>query len=656
MNIETSSAGFRAKYKDLMLEHTFERPLIHYGRGIATYHMSHGNFRIEDELFCKYPAKRFSVNENVVLFDETIKMSLTEKDGKLHVRFEPLRNDFNRLWFRLPASENEFVYGCGEQYSHFNLRGRKLPIWVSEQGVGRNKKDLITLFVDWAYDAGGDWYTTYYPQPVFVSSKGYFCIVNGSSYMEFDFRKPDVFEVCVWQMPIEIILYRSDDWSGLFGKLSELLGTQPVLPEWVLDGAILGIQGGTKTMLEKIEKMSKNGLKIAGVWIQDWEGKRVTSFGKQLMWNWVYSEELYPNLSKTIEDLHSQRIRVLGYINPFLALEGSLYREASEKNYLVKRSNGQEYHIVVTTFPAAIVDVTKPEAFEWLKGIIKSNMIGIGLSGWMADYGEYLPTDAVLSSGEPAETFHNRFPVEWARLNYEAVKESERSDLVFFMRSGYLNSSRFTPLYWHGDQLVNWSVDDGIASVIPAKLSLSMCAVSQIHSDIGGYTTLAKNVPEMIRTVRTKELFMRWTELSVFEPVMRTHEGNWPDENWQFDSDEETIKHFVEMTDLHVKLKNYFLACLKEYQQKGLPLFRPLFLHYPHEERCWTEQYEFLFGRDILVAPVLKPNVDRWQVYLPQDEWIHYWSGKLLRGGVHEVEAPIGRPPFFIRAGSEMKW
>lgn len=657
MEIERFEGGFRVKHKGLVLEHSAQRPIIHYGVGKATYLMSHGNFKIEDDLFCKYPAQRFTIENERVTFDEVVTMQLREIDDVLHIEFKPLRKDLNRLWFRLPASESELVYGCGEQYSHFNLRGRKVPVWVSEQGVGRNKKDLITLVADLVYDAGGDWYTTYYPQPIFVSSRCYFCVVNGSSYMEFDFRKTEAFELAVWQLPVEIILCKCDDWLELLNKLTELVGRQPTLPEWILDGAVLGIQGGTKIMLEKIERMVNKNLKIAGVWIQDWEGRRVTSFGRQLMWNWVYSEELYPNLPKTIEDLRSRGIRVLGYINPFLALEGSLYKEASAKNYLVKKPDGQEYHVVVTTFPAAIVDVTNPEAFDWFKKIIKSNLIGIGLAGWMADYGEYLPTDAVLFNGESGENFHNKFPVEWARLNFEAVKESGKlNDTVFFMRSGYLYSSKFTPLYWHGDQLVNWSVDDGIGSVVPAKLSLAMCGVAQIHSDIGGYTTLAKNVPEWIRTVRTKELFMRWTELSVFEPVMRTHEGNWPDENWQFDSDEETMEHFVKMVDLHVKLKSYFLSCLREYHEKGIPLFRPLFMHYPNEERAWTEQYEFLLGRDILVAPVLKPNVEKWQVYLPEDEWIHYWSGKLLQGGVHEIEAPLGQPPFFIRAGSEMKW
>ncbi|MFN3282830.1 MAG: TIM-barrel domain-containing protein, partial [Pseudothermotoga sp.] len=173
--------------------------------------------------------------------------------------------------------------------------------------------------------------------------------------------------------------------------------------------------------------------------------------------------------------------------------------------------------------------------------------------------------------------------------------------------------------------------------------------------DIGGYTTLAKNVPDMIKTVRSKELFLRWTELAAFMPVMRTHEGNWPDENWQFDSDEETIEHFVRMTELHRKLKNYFLKCAHEYYKSGLPIIRPLFLHY-HESRCYSEQYEFLVGRDILFCPVLEKDVKEINVYLPDDLWIHYWTGKEYYGGEYRISASIGKPAFFIRKEGEKPW
>lgn len=652
--MEITSSGFKLRYKDLMIIHQKDNPLVFCGSGKSNFQMSHGNFQITDDLFSKIPLRQFSIQGGNIIFENLITLNFEESDDLLQIHFEPLDKTLNRLWVTLPLQPNEHIYGCGEQYSHFDLRGKRVPIWVSEQGVGRNKKDLITIFADFFSNAGGDWYTTYFPQPTFVSSRMYFCHVETSSYTVFDFTK-DHLQIEIWQLPVTVKIYRAESWQDLFAKMTTILGRQPKIPEWILDGAILGIQGGTQIMLEKTEKMRNKGLKIAGVWIQDWEGKRITTFGRQLMWNWQYSEELYPNLPKTIEVLQKEDIRVLGYINPFLALEGNLYTEASAKGFLVKNKNGDEYHVVVTTFPAAIVDLTNPLACEWLKNVIKKNMIGIGLSGWMADYGEYLPTDAVLYSGESAELVHNKFPVLWAKVNYEAVKESQKDDVVYFMRSGYTGSARYTPLYWNGDQLVNWSKDDGLASIIPATLSLGMSGVAFTHSDIGGYTTLAKNVPDMIKTVRSKEVFLRWTEIAAFMPVMRTHEGNWPDENWQFDSDEETIEHFVKMTELHRRLKNYFLKCVHEYYETGLPIIRPLFLHYD-EPFCYTEQYEFLVGRDILLCPVLEKDVTQMTVHLPDDLWVHYWTGKEYYGGEYRIPVPLGEPAFFIRKEGEKPW
>ena len=160
----------------------------------------------------------------------------------------------------------------------------------------------------------------------------------------------------------------------MLGGLTAHLGRQIPLPEWVYDGAILGIQGGTDIMLGKVDACLAHGTPVCGVWIQDWEGRRITAFGKQLQWNWQWDKELYPGLDKAIKDLGEKGIRVLGYCNPFLAIEKPLYKIASEKGYCVKNAAGEDYMVTITTFPAAMIDLTNPAAREWLKGIIKENM------------------------------------------------------------------------------------------------------------------------------------------------------------------------------------------------------------------------------------------------------------------------------------------
>lgn len=646
-------------YNELpVVNHSRENPFIAVGTGRASYKMHHGNFNIEDQLEEKVPLKEYEVlaeQPDLVVVRwardraAAVTVEFQEKKGRLHLIITEKTKGLNRVWLRLAAAPGEKIYGCGEQFSELNLRGKRVPLWVSEQGVGRNKKDIVAFQADVTANGGGDWYTTYYPQPTFVSSSNYFCHVEDSHYMEFDFRNPDYHELMIWSVPKLIVVSRQDSAVALLEDLTDYLSRQPELPDWAYDGVWLGLQGGTGIVLNKLAKAQEYGVKVVALWCQDWEGKRITAFGKQLMWDWRYHKEMYPNLPDTVAGLYEKGIRFMGYINPFLALEGELYKEASARGYLVMNKNGEEYHIVITTFPAAMVDLTNPAAVEWIKDVIKKNMIDIGLSGWMADYGEYTPTDAVLFSGESAEAIHNQWPALWARVNREAVEEAGKlREVVFFTRAGYSGTPRYSTLMWAGDQLVNWSLDDGLASVIPAALSLGLSGFGLSHSDIGGYTS-------HFGVVRTKELFIRWAEQAAFTPVMRTHEGNRPDDCWQFDSDEETLRHFARMIDIHIHLKPYLKNAVKENAAKGLPVMRHPYIHYENDQALHQYKYQYLLGRDLLVAPVYEEGKTSGQVYLPSDRWVNLWSGREFGGGLFEVEAPMGKPPVFYRKDSSFR-
>jgi len=204
---------------------------------------------------------------------------------------------------------------------------------------------------------------------------------------------------------------------------------------------------------------------------------------------------------------------------------------------------------------------------------------------------------------------------------------------------------------WNGDQMVDWSVDDGLPSVIPASLSLGLSGFGISHSDIGGYTTFDNQLGKIIRS---KELFMRWTELAAFTPVMRTHEGNRPEINCQFDFDDEALDHLATMVSIHVNLKPYLQKLNEENSKSGIPFMRNLYTNYPTEDTK-DIQYEYLLGRDILVSPVIKPGEENHEVFLPDDVWIDLWDEKEYRGGVHTIASPIGKPPVFIRKKSQFK-
>lgn len=629
------------------------------GSGNAKYKMSRGSFRYKEKVHDKtdlYFGKHIQNAQFIVIElndkngKQFLSLSMSVENDRLKLHFEPTDKEkqYNRLWFRLPAEPDEHVYGSGERFTAFDLRGEKVRIWVAEHSnVVRIAKKIIKEKIRGKRPKKMlkfSQYATYYAQPTFVSSRKYYMHADTDAYVDFDFTKPD-YHAFTMRAIGDIYIGFADDFESLMTGLTGLLGRQPLLPDWAYDGAILGIQGGTEVVKEKLAKAEQHNMKVAGVWCQDWEGARITLMGKQLMWNWEWDKDWYRDLDKALPEFKAKGIHFLGYINPFLAIEKEMYKVAASKGYCVKDKDGNDYLVKITTFPAAMVDLTNPEAYEWIKSVIKINMIEFGLDGWMADFGEYLPTDCVLFNGEDAEKVHNTWPARWAKVNREAVEESGKlGEVFFFTRAGHTNTIRYSTLMWTGDQHVDWSYDEGLPSVIPATLSLAVCGFGLTHSDIGGYTTFS-------HLRREQELLMRWAEMSVFSPLFRSHEGNRPDDNVQFDANDEVLDHYAKMSRFHAALALYLKEANAKNNQKGIPVMRPLFFYY-HDNADYTEMYEYLLGRELLVAPVLDKGQTEKEVYFPDDTWVHLWSGKEYTKGHHTVEAPLGEPPVFCRKSS----
>ena len=642
-----------------LVRFTVGRTRFWLGRGKATYTMSRGRFkfsqRVKEKI--KVTLTEYKVTktgaELIFMSDNCLAWCLVVLRvdlDRLDVHFEP-SSGYNRLWLNIPARPDEHVYGCGERFTRFDLRGEKVKIWVAEhiniasilkklvrKGVGIDSPDFRDDFEE---------YETYYSQPTYISSSRYFMHADTTGFCLFDFSNPNhhAFE---FREIRDLHFGFADSFYALASKLSDLLGRQPAMPEWAYDGAILGIQGGTDTVLEKLRRADEYGTKTAALWCQDWEGRRITSFGKQLMWNWRWDEELYPDLPERMRELKARGVRFLGYINTFLAIEKDMYEYAHAHGYCVKDAYGEDYLVKITTFPAAMVDLTNPEACEWLKGIIKKNMIDFGLDGWMADFGEYLPTDCVLYSDEDPELVHCTWPARWAKLNREAIEEAgKKSEVFFFTRAGHTDTVKYSTMMWNGDQHVDWSCDYGLASVIPGMLNLNMVGFGLVHSDIGGYTTF----PPL---KRSEELFMRWAEMCAFTPLMRGHEGNRPDDNAQFDASGKTLRVHAHLSRAHAMLKPYLIALDRLNSERGIPVTRPVFYQYD-EALAYTEATEYLLGGDMLVAPVIREGAKSRSVYLPQDKWVNLWTGEEYRRGTYEITSQFGFPPVFYRQDSEYR-
>ncbi|MBO6127853.1 MAG: alpha-glucosidase [Pseudobutyrivibrio sp.] len=630
-----------------------EKPFIYVGKGKEDVLMYRGNFKIDDYLIERIPLFATKVKEAAdgleVEFGTYLKAKLTVKDDLCTINFEQLDKSINRFWIRMDSYKSEHIYGCGEQMSYFDLKGRHFPLWTSEPGVGRDKTTYITWKGDVDGMSGGDYYNTNFPQPTYVSSDKFYVHVQTTAYADFDFRNDEFNELQIWEVPEFIRIEAAASFVELLEKETAFFGRQPKLPDWVYNGLIIGAQGGNERAFGILEKSLEKGIKVSGLWCQDWCGKRVTSFGKRLQWDWHFHEEMYPNLPEKIKELHAKGIKYLGYINPYLVKDGKLFEEGLKKDVFAKKSDGSVYLVDFGEFDCGVIDLTNPTAYQWFKDeVIKKYSIDIGIDGWMADFGEYLPTDdIILSSGKPAMIEHNHWPALWAKCNYDAVSESGKlGEVVYFMRAGGIGSQKYCTLLWAGDQSVDFTRHDGLCTVICAALSSGMSGCGLNHSDIGGYTSLYDNL-------RTKEVFLRWAEMAAFTPVMRTHEGNRPDTNFQYYDDEDCMNRLARLTDIYVALTPLLKELVEENSIKGTPVQRPLFMHYDGDERCFTEQFEYLLGKDVLVAPVYEEAQTERKVFLPEDGFIHLWTGKEFSKGECVVEAKLGDTPVFYKKDSK---
>lgn len=302
-----------------------------------------------------------------------------------------------------------------------------------------------------------------------------------------------------------------------------------------------------------MERLLQHEVPLAAIWIQDWVGLRKAFDGDRLKWNWQLDSTYYPNWKEMVQYWGEEHgIRVMSYINPFFSeTEGgkvspgarNLYKEGINNGYFVQSPQGGAYKMHSGSIEFCMLDTTNPDARIWMKNVMKKDMIeDSGSAGWMADFGEYLPFDAVLYGGQNAAEYHNVYPEEWAKVNQEAVEEAalekkshlklkrqltngipaleesrsevglikekrqEREvklgdlkvqdnqfvtadrEVVYFMRSAGLKSPAHTALFWLGDQLVSWDKHDGLKSALVGALSGGIGGHSITHSDIGGYT------------------------------------------------------------------------------------------------------------------------------------------------------------------------
>lgn len=587
--------------------------------------------------------------------DLSYTFDLSDLDGS-RLRFavtlgeEAEDQEINRLRLRFASTIDEKIFGVGAQYSRFDLKNEEVPVWVQEQGIGRGLEPLSGVVSTQPGDPSGDWWTTYTGVPFFLTSAPRGFYLENQGYARFDLVEAARIEVEAWDDHLTGGLIYGATPADVTQAWTSYTGRMAALPAWTQQGAIVRAGGGSEAVRAQLAALQEAGVPVAGLWIEDWCGSRETSFGDRLWWNWEPDATLYPDWAELVAELDAAEVSTLIYFNPYIVdasekqgVTSNVYDDAAARGHLVTTKDRAIYQVEMGGFEAALVDLTDPDAVAWLQEL-QLAQVALGVDGWMADFGEALPIDAVLSDGSDPWLTHNAWPRLWAELNADTAARAG-VDLLTFHRSGDARSPASARAFWLGDQTVTWDAYDGIQTVIPALLSSGVSGYALQHTDAGGYLSVS-----LIGLTRDEELLQRWTELACFTALLRTHDTNEPEENAQVGDSPEALAHFARMARVYAALAPIRATLMAEAEASGLPLARPLFFGWPEERDAWTEDQSFQLG-PLIVAPVVEQGADTRALWLPPGLWVHLWTGETLgesaEGSWVTVEAPLGQPPVF---------
>jgi alpha-glucosidase len=342
-----------------------------------------------------------------------------------------------------------------------------------------------------------------------------------------------------------------------------------------------------------------------------------------------------------VDLLHQGGHRFLGYANPFVALPLEHYPEMEADGLLIGSAEDASMPYIHTA-PIGIAshpDLTNPETQAYVQGYLTEMVSTYGMDGWMADFSEWIPFDAQFSDGSDARDVHNVYPRMWQEQTRTVMDELRPDgDWVMFARAGWPGVQQVSQIHWIGDQEADWSPYDGLPTVVPAMTNLGLSGVPITTHDIAGFS----GGPS------TKELWLRWTELGAFTPIMRTHEGNDKLENWSWEKDTETTEHFARFARIHEALAPEIVDLAALAADTSMPIVRHMLIEFPSDPMVADLSDQYMLGPNLLVAPITEEGATSREVYLPEGTWFHVWTGDSYEGPqTLSIDAPIGSPPVF---------
>jgi alpha-glucosidase (family GH31 glycosyl hydrolase) len=521
------------------------------------------------------------------------------------------------------AGEQHF-YGLGQGHPQLDRLGVARQLWNTHLGHGPGS------------DMG---------VPLLLSDRGYALFFDNPSDARLTVGRSDNGVRIVYTAESGRLTWYfliDSDLRGLMRHVAELLGRPPMPPRWAL-----GFLQSTRHFHDTAE------LRQLPRTIRE---KRIpcdgliylSTYGEARGWNrgvghLEFQRDLWPDPAALLAEARGQHFELVTHEYPVLHEGSPLFAEAEAHGYLLaegyERVDGPARPSTNYREGQRYLDFSNPAVRRWWWAA-HGELVGLGVAGWWLDGGEGPPATAQLHAGD-GMLLHNVYD----RLRQQAFAEGEGADRpdqrVFLLcRSGAAGMQRFGATCWSGDINNDFAT---LEAQVPLGLNTGLSGVPYWGTDIGGFF---HPIPE------SGELYARWFQFGAFSPIFRSHGWVWREHvPWAHGPEVEAIcRRYAE---LRYRLLPYTYTLAWQAHTLGLPLMRPLVLNYPHDPRVWSLGHEFLWGDDLLVAPVTREGATAWPVYLPAGRWYDFWTGVCHEGpkGV-TLPAPLDRLPLLVRAGA----
>ncbi|MFD1294531.1 TIM-barrel domain-containing protein [Lutibacter holmesii] len=544
------------------------------------------------------------------------KLLTSEKNGfSKNDKYEVL--DFN-------LTSEEILYGGGARALGMNRRGYRLELYNKAHYGYETHSELMNFTI-----------------PLVYSSKMYAIHFDNApiGYLDLDSSKTNTlsYETISGRKTYQIIA--GDDWEEVVENYVSLTGFQPMIPRWALGNfsSRFGYHSQEET-LNTIQKFNDEEIPVDAI-ILDlyWFGKEM----KGTMGNFEFDKDSFPNPKKMIKELNDKGVKTILITEPFVLTTSSKWGEAVEKNILGLTKEGKPYTYDFYFGNTGIIDIFKESGKNWFWNVYKKH-IDFGVAGWWGDLGEpeVHPSDLLHATGT-ADEVHNVYGHNWAKLVFEGYQNDFPNQRPFIlMRAGYSGSQHYGMIPWSGDVNRTWG---GLQSQVEISLQMGMQGLAYMHSDLGGFA--GANLDD--------ELYTRWLQYGVFQPIYRPHaQEDVPSEPVFRESKTKVLAK--KAIELRYQLLPYNYSLVFENNQKGTPLMRPLFFEEATNISALNNDKTYLWGRNLLVSPVVKPGLKQQEVTFPvNSNWYNFYTGEKVEGGqiltVNLVEESI---PTYVRASS----